>query len=670
MIIKKLVLHNFRVFRGSHEIELMPKRRESEYHDRPIVLFGGLNGAGKTSILSAIRLALYGRLAFDGLVHNQDYIDQLSALIHNGVNQTVRPDNASVELVFTYNQSGVESEFTVIRSWKRDKKDRLQLLQNGKSLDELNYDQCQGFLNELIPHGIADLFFFDGEKIASLAEDESGKILQTAVRRLLGLDLISKLRSDLSIFLKRQGAKSLGSQQQKKIEQLEEEKNLFAKKSEHFRFEADLAMARIELISRDILKYEGMLSAQGGAFALTKTQEQQKVAELIKEKDLLEKSLRNECDGTLPYALAPNILSRLLKKLSDEAAIKRADSFNTELSHFLDQLKANIGFRGKGSLKIATEAIEDQLAIYMESKPQGKVIFDISERETGMIQHAIEQESQRAWSRFIEQRGLLNQIEHQLEQAASNIERAPEDEQLLDLFQTLRDLDAKRQDERHKYKSLLEKAKQAMISQLDCARQIQKLHDKEREHYGFSSAIKHAEESINLLDEYSHVLTQARVKTLEKNFEKAYRKLARKEDLQIKARINPQSFDVELVDESGIAINRKSLSAGEKQIYAIAILEALATTSGRQLPVIIDTPLGRLDSHHRDKLIEHYFPFASHQVILLSTDTEVDERYFASKLKDDISHSYQIQFDAASKSSSLVKGYFWQPKHTLAREVN
>lgn len=671
MIIKKLVLHNFRVFRGHHEIELTPQKRDHERHDRPIVLFGGLNGAGKTSILSAIRLALYGRLAFDNLIHNQDYIDQLTALIHNGVSKALQPHDASIELVFTYNQGGTESEFTVIRSWNRNKKDRLKLLQNGVSLDELNYEQCQGFLNELIPHGIADLFFFDGEKIASLAEDESGKILQTAVRRLLGLDLIAKLRTDLGIYLKQQGTKELGTQQQQKLAELEQNKKLSAKQAEHYRFEADLVMARIGLITQDIQKYEAMLAAQGGAFARTKNQEQQKVAELVKEKEQLEKSLRHECDGSLPFALAPNTMAKLQQQLTKEIEIKRARSFSQELNLFLEQLKANIGFKGKETLAITTQAIEEQLDSFMANKPQGEVLFDISERETHAIIVAISQESQRAWAKFDVQRHELAKVEHQLEQAASNIERAPDDEQLMDIFQTLRDMDSQRQEERHKYKVLLEQAKQAVMNQLDCARQIQKLHDKAREQYGAVSAVQYANETISLLDEYSDVLTQARVKTLEQNFEVAYRKLARKEDLQIKARINPHTFDVELVDETGIAINRKSLSAGEKQIYAIAILEALAKTSGRQLPVIIDTPLGRLDSHHRDKLIHHYFPYASHQVILLSTDTEVDERYFASALADDISHAYQIQFDALTKSSKLTKGYFWKENlvQVQAKEV-
>lgn len=665
MIIKKLVLHNFRVFRGTHEIDLEPKNRpinekKGIYSERPIVLFGGLNGAGKTSVLTAIRLALYGRLAFDNILQNQEYIDQLSALVHNGTSETNRPIEASIELTFTYNKDGQESEFTVIRSWKREHKDRLKLIQNNEVLDELNYDQCQGFLNELIPHGIADLFFFDGEKIAALAEDSSGKVLQTAVRRLLGLDVVSKLKDDLSIYLKRQDAKELGTSHQEKLYQLEEQKSSYLTQAEKLRYEADLVKARIEILNSDIAKYENQLTAEGGAFALTKGQEQERVNTLVKERETLEKQIRHEFEGTLPFALAKNTLSSLLSQLKNEAEIKQTKHFRQELNRFLDKLKQDMAFRSKETAVIATEAIEDQLADYLDSKPKGEVILDISERETGMIQQAIEVDSIRSWERFDQARIRLAEVEHALEQASSNIQRAPDDEQLMAIFNRIRELDSKRQSEVIHYKQLLNAAKNATVEALNLARQSQKQHDKARSLYGENNAVLYASESINLLDEYSKVLTLARVKKLENTFAAAYQKLARKEDLQISARINPDNFDVELIDENRMAINRKSLSAGEKQIYAIAILDALAKTSGRQLPVIIDTPLGRLDSHHRDKLIEHYFPFASHQVVLLSTDTEVDEKYFAMHLQDDISHAYQINFDSKTKSSRLVEGYFWK----------
>lgn len=660
MLIKQLVLRNFRVFNGTHTIDLTPRKRQYEDNPRPIILFGGLNGAGKTSILSAIRLALYGRLAFGPATQQQEYIEQLSALIHNGTQYIESPEEAAIELTFTYNKGGDEAEFTVTRTWKKGRKDRLSLKQNGQPLDELDYEQCQGFLNELIPHGIADLFFFDGEKIAELAEDESGNILRTAVRRLLGLDLISKLRNDLIIFVKRQQSSQLASSQQQQLAELETKIEKLAYQAEELLEKADFAKTRIEFFSKDITRYEGLLNAQGGAFAQTKAQEKQKVETLLKDKERLEKALRQECDGLLPYALAPNTLSRLLQKITDEMQIKQAKSFEKELNKFLAQLRKDIALRFSTTSKIATDAIADNLKEYMATKPTGDLLFDISEREAGVLQQSIEQDSKKAWQRFDLYRNQLSDVEQQLEQAAANIARAPEDDQLMELFEKLRNLDRQQDTQRQKYHSLLEDAKRTKQQQLDCVRQVQKAHDAVRHQHGFTSAFKNAQETISLLDRYSDVLTQARVKMLSTNFEVAYLKLARKEDLQLNAHINPETFDVELVEETGAVINRKLLSAGEKQIYAIAILEALAKTSGRDLPVIIDTPLGRLDSQHRDKLINHYFPYASHQVVLLSTDTEVDERYFVVQLRDDISHAYEIVFDAHTKSSSLKSGYFWE----------
>ncbi|HDU8642527.1 DNA sulfur modification protein DndD [Morganella morganii] len=665
MLIKQLVLHNFRVFNGTHVIDLAPKKRQNDNNPRPIVLFGGLNGAGKTSILSAIRLALYGRLAFGSSTQQQEYVEELSALVHNGSSSGKQPDEATIELIFTYNKGGLEAEFTVTRTWKKGKRDKLSLQQDGKVIQGLSYDQCQGFLNELIPHGIADLFFFDGEKIAELAEDESGNILRTAVRRLLGLDLIEKLRNDLIIFIKRQHASQLNPSRQHELAELEQKVKDLSLKTELLLEKADTIKLRIELISKEIIQHEIILNAQGGAFAQTKNKEKHKVEYLLKEKDRLEKALRHECDSSLPYALAPGTLSRLLEQISAETQIKQAKNFEKELNQFLTQLKSDISFQPGSPGQIAAEAIEDNLKKYLADKPKNELLFDISEREAGMIQQSIEQNSKKAWLRFDLYRNQLAETEEQLEQAAANIARAPEDEQLIDIFEKIRELDHQHETKCREYCSLLEEAKQMKQQQLDCARQIQKVHDIARNQHTSNSAFNNAQETINLLGRYSELLTQARVKTLSANFEIAYRKLARKEDLQLNAHINPETFDVELKDENNNIINRKLLSAGEKQIYAIAILEALAKTSGRDLPVIIDTPLGRLDSHHRNKLINHYFPFASHQVVLLSTDTEVDERYFVDQLRDDISHAYEIVFNAYTKSSALKPGYFWE----LTKEV-
>lgn len=657
MIIKKLVLHNFRVFHGTHEIHLDPQG--TSQNQKPVILIGGLNGAGKTSILTAIRYALHGRLAFEGIHQARDYIAHISALINHGADETSRPTEAAVELTFTYNKDGEESEFTVVRSWHRETVDNLVLQQNGIPLKELNYEQCQGFLNELVPPGVADLFFFDGEKISALAEDASGQLLKTAVKRLLGLDVIERLATDLTIYLKRQNSLHLESTEQVRLSEIEAESDRLRLSVEQFRFAADLVKNRVDFISDDIRKLEGTLAAQGGAFALSKNQEQLVIEELLKEKAVIERNIRSECEGSLVYYLAPKTLGSLLKHLDGESESKRAKNFSEQLELFLGEFKERLKSAPQPTQNAVEEMMQLELKSYFSSKPSTEILLDISDRETGVISHAINYEAKQSFKRFNLAKTRLAEIERALEDAARNIERAPDDQQLLESFSKIRELDKKRINANDEHENLLRNIKLTISKQLDCERKIRKIHDSVRSNHGLTTAISNAAMTVSMLNDYAKALTAARVKKLEKNFSDAYSRLARKDDLKITARINPETFDVELIDQQQNTLNRKALSAGEKQIYAVAVLDALAKTSGRHLPVIIDTPLGRLDSIHRQNLVENYFPFASHQVILLSTDTEIGEAYFSEYLSPYISHSYEIEFDSNKLSTRILPGYFW-----------
>ncbi|UTZ40849.1 DNA sulfur modification protein DndD [Vibrio campbellii] len=662
MLITQLTLNNFRVFRGVHEIDLRPaparlsKNGPIEGTERPIILFGGLNGAGKTSILTAVRLALFGRQSFSQVLSNSEYVDALSELIHKGVGHGGVQDNASIELEFKYSQNGEENTYKVIRSWKRAKKDSLCLEKDGVQIPELNYDQCQGFLNELIPTGIADLFFFDGEKIAELAEDESGSVLKTAVRRLLGLDVIAKLKSDLNIFLKKQGSSALSQSLKEEMDSLDEQRISHERNAEKLRGEADIVDAQIELVSRDILNLENKLSQNGGAWAKAREDEQQKVDSLLKEKVELEKQIRMEMETSLPFALAPNAMQRLQTQIKQEQQIKKKQNFGNELDSFLETLRSKYP---SFDTEMAQSAIADSFKAHVGKFDSAELLLDISDRQANTIDYQLSNLAQESFSRFDEARVRLQKVEEEIDNASNNIARAPEQEQVQELFADVRALDKKKEKLIVSYHALLEEAKRELRQALETARQIQKLHDKNKDQSNKDQSISNAQNSILLLEKFGEQLTKARVNQLENEFVQSYKKLARKEDLQLSASINPSSFDVELVDEHGIKINRKAMSAGEKQIYAISILEALGRTSGRKLPIIIDTPLGRLDSHHRDKLVENYFPTASHQVVILSTDTEIDRNY-TSLIQDDIARTYEICFDGTTKSSTLKEGYFWR----------
>src|SRR5262249_29402785 len=125
------------------------------------------------------------------------------------------------------------------------------------------------------------------------------------------------------------------------------------------------------------------------------------------------------------------------------------------------------------------------------------------------------------------------------------------------------------------------------------------------------------------LEDYGRALTGAKVGQLRESVVRCFSELWRKGDLVRRIEIDPTTFAVTLFDRQDRPVPKNQLSAGEKQIYAISVLWALAQASGRPLPMVIDTPLGRLDSDHRAHLVDRYFPTASHQVVILSPDTEI-----------------------------------------------
>ncbi len=155
-------------------------------------------------------------------------------------------------------------------------------------------------------------------------------------------------------------------------------------------------------------------------------------------------------------------------------------------------------------------------------------------------------------------------------------------------------------------------------------------------------------------------LTLRKLNQLESVVTECFLYLLHKSDLVHRVAIDTNTFSFSLYDLAGKPVPKHRLSAGEKQLLAIAFLWGLARVSGRNLPVAIDTPLGRLDSSHRTNLVERYFPSASHQVILLSTDTEIGE-VEVKKLRENkaIAREYLLKYDSSERQTIIEPGYFW-----------
>ena len=163
--------------------------------------------------------------------------------------------------------------------------------------------------------------------------------------------------------------------------------------------------------------------------------------------------------------------------------------------------------------------------------------------------------------------------------------------------------------------------------------------------------------ALHIAEEFTVELQKRKTGVLADTITACYKKLANKKNLIQKIVMDPRSLDIAYLDDLGKNVSKDSLSAGEKQLMVIAILWALAICSKKKLPVIIDTPLSRLDSMHRTSLVTTYFPQASEQTIILSTDSEIDHTYY-NMMKESVGDEFTLSYSEETKSTTILKGYF------------
>ncbi len=665
MIIDSLSVLDFRVFSGAHDFDLIPKIKRGK--NAPIVLFGGLNGGGKTTILSALKLALYGKGILGSGATVADYHQYLRDCIHRAHNSIARPTRAAVELTFRYAQYGIVSSYQLTRDWNVDHrgkvKEGLIISKDGHHLTELSYDQAQGFLNELIPIGVSELFFFDGEKITRLAEETSGDALRESINKLLGLDLIDRLDSDLSVIIRSSSVKKVSDDRKQKIAEAERVYNDLKKQVSEASGKLFLMRLNTVETNKNLANIEARINARGGAWSASKQKETANLDLLLGEKKALEHTLHEMLSGLLPFAITRNLNEKLLAQLESEQRTEKAKV----LSEYLERQQSNFLTELESELKIPEEqrpALQDifrktfgsELGDGNESQ---SIVHELSDTQRSSITHRLVNEVSLLQQRSTALVNMLQDIDNGIESARENIARAPEEKVLMPLL-----IEQGRLQERlcvlEEQRSMMAEDAKALLTRLStAARQLDELYTQIAESQEVERLSGLAQSARVVLKEFSARARVEKLKELESQFYTSFNGLARKENRNLSIQIDPDSFEVVLIDDEGVTLRKDELSAGEKQVFAISILEALARTSGRSLPVVIDTPLGRLDSIHRKKLVENYFPKTSHQVIILSTDTEIDYAFYEG-LEESISHSYQLVYNPETRSTQAEEGYFWR----------
>lgn len=661
MILNSLNLRDFGVFSGQHDIPLAPRALHGR--KRPIVLFGGLNGAGKTTTLTAVRLALYGRQSMGRSITLQAYHQQLREYIHKPRKSMVAPYSSAIELDFTYGKHGIISEYKIIRNWEEKGSkiiEHLAIHKDNNLLEGLSPEQLQSFLNELIPIGVADLFFFDGEKIADLAEDNTNEALADAINRLLGLDIIDRLRADLGIYLREHTQTKRPKEIVKELKIFEQRyQQSYAQYQKHIS-EKDNSYTQWVGITAEIASTQQRVNDLGGAWARSREAEEIRSEQIIKEMNNVKTEMKELFADAIPLALAQKSITNLLKQLNAEKESKNQQTTKEALNKHLNKLRRelikNLGNNNKTSIDIA---IDSAFGHVLFDSDNTEIVHDISDSELESIQLLFNSYLPQQVQQLKKLERHTEELEDELSLTSKNIARAPDQSRLKNIMEELNVLMEKKGSLEKQIEICRDNARRSLREAMDSLRRLRDLDEKYSKTMSHEQGIELAANSRAMLSDFAEQTKQRKLLILEQEFIKSFSKLARKEDMDILAKICPQTFDVSLSDKHGKEINKKKLSAGEKQIYAIAMLEALGRTSGRNLPIIIDTPLGRLDSKHRNNLVQNYFPTASHQVLILSTDTEIDEVFY-NELSPEISHAFSVDYDSKAGSSEFNEGYFWR----------
>lgn len=678
MIFTRLVLEDFGLFAGETVFDLAPERAGTER--RNIVLFGGKNGSGKTTILEAVRVCLYGQRSRGVRVRRRDYEKYLRARIHRSPDPHDAPDRAAVTLEFEHVHAGVLSTYQVRREWRTTGlglDESLTVSRNGEQLTEFDQEHWEEFVTELVPPGISQLFFFDGEKIQSLAE-EDGKDseLSASIKSLLGLDLGERLTADLSVYARRI-EKPSGADRNwvMGLERLEAQVADIETQLMRLRQERAQVTTRMGVVRKSIQEVEDRISREGGSFARQREQLLSARSRAEAELERAAVDTRELCGGLLPFALAPALMESLrtrLKEEQEQQATLAAEAVITErfpgVKRSLRKVLKENGIQGKDStslLQIIEQQIRESVAV---RKDKAERLHPVSAESAARMISQVGQALAEIGPRVRELSKNYEKAARALSRAQAGLEMAPAEELVRPLLDELGSRHAELAELEEAGRQQNEVIKRLEGEQDALRRAIEKKQAQIANADDASSQLRMIARLQKALRVFSARVKERKLDQLRYHFRDCFAALARKDDLLRDVQIDPESFGVRFLDQAGRSLAKSDLSAGEKQIYAIAMLWALARVSGRPLPFLIDTPLGRLDSDHRGNLVENYFPSVAHQVVILSTDTEIDRAYFR-QLRPSVARSYHLHYDGAAGATQVLGGYFWTGEELESTEV-
>jgi DNA sulfur modification protein DndD len=699
MYIKEIELNNFRIYKGVNKINLSPEK------DKNVIVVSGKNGFGKTTFLMSLVWCLYGK--------NMQNVDELyqkeigdkggyGKYIGNSLNRLAKSEGEtkfSVSVTFrdvkipeiTCNEIKITRSYNIVTSAS----DKVEVLVDGfqnELIQDLTTDGKQDgeeiFIRDFIlPIEIAKFFFFDAEKIVSLAEvnsPEQRRLLSKAYTEVLGIKKYEDLKDQLE---------SIQDEYRKKSAKPQE-------KSELSQIIADIDKTQIEIeeIEKSIQKIndeklEKVNASNDIQRKLIQEGNQMTLEQLnkLKEEDsslnyklsLLQDDLKELFD-LIPFGLAGETLMEVSTQLTNEKNYRTNKFIQEDVGEKTNKILDDIEQEKKSfPTAIPTEIrnfYENQIknlvrkhffADAPELPSNFETLHDFSDAETnelnGLVnnlKHTFKEAFTRLNDEYSRSKNLLDSIRRKIRYA----EKDAEDEYISNLRNEKGRLDLRVmsiEKDINDYKEKIGGLKNDIKTLKQRQEELRKKIDDSRK---YSAKEEKAQEVIDRLKGFIKSFKEEKKKSLESNILNELNILMHKKGFikKVAVDINQSGDDVDinLFNSRNEKIDKGSLSMGERQMYASALLKALVDESDIEFPVFIDSPMQKFDRDHAENVIKEFYPNVSKQVVLFPLiHKELTESEF-NLLKPKISKAYLIHnfsMDASkfveSVPDQLIKTY-------------
>lgn len=386
----------------------------------------------------------------------------------------------------------------------------------------------------------------------------------------------------------------------------------------------------------------------------------------IRKKELLETiKLIDEFKSEVPLYMVKGMVENLKKRiLLEQKKIKierqqqvQFQSFDLFIKDLLQQLEhTQISQNVRDQLaNLARKSWANVHSIQVEQPPSVEVIHanDLSQNDMVRLVNY----------KFTEEHSIKSlldckyRLEEEIEQLINDQENAPE---ALDVTKEEKEIDrvsAAIGEKEARKRSLMIRLKKNEDEVSRLRRTYNQFVERASKSNDLRQRLTYSNKIVDLMEKFVERVTVSKAQQISDEFSKIISAIFRKKYEFHSIEFDPVEYKIKIKNEHGNLVSLANRSAGEKQLIALALIWSLTKCANVSLPFIIDTPLGRLDSVHRENLAKFYFPDLSKQVVILSTDTEVHDQ-FLDPLKDNILKQYHLDYNQEDKVTIIREGYF------------